>query len=487
MTKITADFTGLENSSDQIAAKLVSLASFWDASASLAYLEDVRDVFNAQLLTPILNGDLAITWMPLANLLNDPEAWVAATFFAESQVGLTMLPDLARADVAGETPAAFGGPVGRVSDNSLNARHLIQATGAAQPAFGRRPTSGLRNRLPNSGKGVASAGVVGAGGALPSYWSVTNMPAGSVEVLSLAEKNGRPCVRIRINGIPTGSPRIRFASGVDQIPVETSQDWVHSVWLQRVGGDQTNINAVFFNLIGDDAGGNNTGGISSTTLSDTLADDVRRSTAGTISNPAIASIRGEISLSWASGAIDITLDVSAPQLEIGVEATDVQITAADNFAVTQSGQPSVDYIRFDGVSDMLRTASVFAGGLNGQAFVLGDAGCMVSDLSIAAGGDFIFGPTTWNGAPAGAVETVSGGTGRILGAVIRAGAFSEDEIDRLIRFARACGAGPLSEINPWQPQALGAGVVDLSRLDLAYTDTAGTLLAQPGQAVAALR
>ncbi|WP_190305671.1 hypothetical protein [Roseicitreum antarcticum] len=136
---------------------------------------------------------------------------------------------------------------------------------------------------------------------------------------------------------------------------------------------------------------------------------------------------------------------------------------------------------------MLRTASVFAGGLNGQAFVLGDAGCMVSDLSIAAGGDFIFGPTTWNGAPAGAVETVSGGTGRILGAVIRAGAFSEDEIDRLIRFARACGAGPLSEINPWQPQALGAGVVDLSRLDLAYTDTAGTLLAQPGQAVAALR
>ncbi|WP_190305670.1 hypothetical protein [Roseicitreum antarcticum] len=68
-----------------------------------------------------------------------------------------------------------------------------------------------------------------------------------------------------------------------------------------------------------------------------MADDVRRSTAGTISNPAIASIRGEISLSWASGAIDITLDVSAPQLEIGVEATDVQITAADNFAVTQSG------------------------------------------------------------------------------------------------------------------------------------------------------
>ncbi|SDW78673.1 hypothetical protein [Roseicitreum antarcticum] len=51
----------------------------------------------------------------------------------------------------------------------------------------------------------------------------------------------------------------------------------------------------------------------------------------------------------------------------------------------------------------------------------------------------------------------------------------------------AAPSGGLRMINNWQPQALGAGVVDLSRLDLAYTDTAGTVLAQPGQKVQTLR
>lgn len=96
--------------------------------------------------------------------------------------------------------------------------------------------------------------------------------------------------------------------------------------------------------------------------------------------------------------------------------------------------------KFDLVDDVLTTGPI-AAGLTGQSFVAGDGGCYATPLGIPAGGAFTIGGTAnnWTGAVSGALRAATGGSGRLLGAIIREGTFSESDIARLERHFIALG------------------------------------------------
>jgi hypothetical protein len=139
-----------------------------------------------------------------------------------------------------------------------------------------------------------------------------------------------------------------------------------------------------------------------------------------------------------------TVDVFAPQAEIGTVATPYQLVGATNHDITEEGVESVSQVDFDLLDDTLVSPAI-AAGLTGQAFVAGDGGMFVSDLTIAAAGTFTIGTASnnWTGATPGVLRAVGGPHGRVLDWGIRAGNFTEAEIGRLEAFYRAQGGKAL--------------------------------------------
>ncbi|MGP9788960.1 hypothetical protein [Roseinatronobacter sp. NSM] len=251
-----------------------------------------------------------------------------------------------------------GQPVAAVT-NWADQIVAAQPENARRPTFGRHPASGLRNRLPNNRMDGAALGVLGAGGALPTGWSLVNIATGEVEIVSLAPKSGRPNIRIRLNGTPTGNVQLTF-NPLGSAPSATGQTWTGSAWVQRVGGSTaniTNVSLINTHFSGSGFAGATNGG----SFLSTIESDLRRVASGGIAPESVTNTRGVLQLVHASGPIDITLDISAPQLEQASEPSAVQITGANGFDVTDAGQPNVHSLGFDGVDDRLTLATSFSG------------------------------------------------------------------------------------------------------------------------------
>ena len=224
-------------------------------------------------------------------------------------------------DSAGATPVTtIGQPVGRATDRTGAARNAVQATAAARPTYARMPVGGRRNRLPNSGVAGAVVGVLSAGGSLPTGWSTVGIPTTAIEVLSLAPKNGRPNVKIRFNGTPTTSIQL-FVNGSTDVPALAAETWMSSVYVQRTAGSNTNLTAIGIATTARDVSGGFVNLANLADITSTVADDVRGLSLATLVGGTVRFIRNSVQLSWTAGAIDITLDLSAPQVEQAAAAT----------------------------------------------------------------------------------------------------------------------------------------------------------------------
>jgi hypothetical protein len=378
--------------------------------------------------------------------INSTLGFTPQSLFASSQLGglwQGTVPATIFSDTAGTTPATLGGQVARVNDGSGNGINLTQSNASLRPLRGRRPRTGVRNLLTNSAMAGAVVGVVGSGGALPTGWSVTAMPAGTVSVVGFGVEDGQDFIDIRLNGTSsTGAVGILPVSSVTSIPALAGQSAVGSLSIRRVAGSNTNITHVrsaheYYTSAGafiTQANG------PTYQVSDVYRQEVY---ATTPANAATAFVRFNCQVAT-SGAIDITLRLRGLQYEVGTAPTAYQ-RRAGIFDVTEAGVPDVGILGFDHVDDALPSPPL-AGGLTGQAFVAGDGGCYVTDLNIAPGGAFTLGGASlhnWTGAPNGALQAVSNNTGRILDAVIRAGTFTQAEIAALERFYVALGGRAL--------------------------------------------
>jgi|GEM_PF-5986828 len=362
MTTITTDFVGSETAA-VTRSRLTEILEWWgNAPDDYTTWGNARTDLNA-LLSGTATGtiganELAGSFLSKINLVNDPDALIAEAFPTAQLI--TTDPDRVFSDTSGTTPAVLGGPVAALRDGG-GAIIATQTTSAARPTYGRHPASGLRNRLPNNRMDGAVVGVLGAGGSLPTGWGLgSSISQSGAEVLSIAPKNGRPNIRLRLTGTPTGNVQIS-APVTNDVKAQNGQTWTNSVWLQQVAGTQTNVDALAILQINLNSSG---GFVSSTGFSSfgsTATEDLRRVSTTTLATPNIAFTRNAVQLSWSSGAIDITLDISAPQLEQASAASDVQITGANGFDVTEAGQRSVYYLKPDGLDDSLQFSSAFAG------------------------------------------------------------------------------------------------------------------------------
>lgn len=189
------------------------------------------------------------------------------------------------------------------------------------------------NSLPRSNVDGAALGTLDDTGALPTGWAITGIATSAVEVLSVADKNGLPRIQLRFNGTPTGNVTISPAIHSTAIAASEGQTWAASVFVQRTAGAITNLDQIRTQILTTTSAGPVAGNNNSADFKDTISDNLRRTLVWTVVGADTAIVATRVALVWTSGAIDITLDISAPQLEQGAFATSPIIT--DGTAVTR--------------------------------------------------------------------------------------------------------------------------------------------------------
>ena len=189
-------------------------------------------------------------------------------------------------------------------------------------------TNSIRN---NTGVGAVN-GVIGSGGAVPTNWtSQINTTTGLTrQVVGTGTENGIAYVDFRLSGTATGAGSFdMFFEQANVAAALTGQTWAGSVFTKLVGGTTNGLSLPRFYLYELTSGA---AFITAQVLSPgfslpaTGALNTQRYTgAATLSGGATtAFIRPLINYAIADGAaIDITLRIGLPQLELGAFATSV--------------------------------------------------------------------------------------------------------------------------------------------------------------------
>jgi hypothetical protein len=140
MTKITTDFVGTESAATT-KARLTEILSFWGYNPA-AYTTwgnartDMNAVLSITSFGTIGASELAGSFLPKINALNDPSAVISSSLFADGEPGAFYDPsDLSTVftDTAGTTPAVVGDPVARINDKSGRGNHATQSVLASRP------------------------------------------------------------------------------------------------------------------------------------------------------------------------------------------------------------------------------------------------------------------------------------------------------------------------------------------------------------------
>jgi hypothetical protein len=166
--------------------------------------------------------------------------------------------------------------------------------------------------------------VAGTPGTLPTNWTI--QPSGLTQtIVGTGTSNGITYVDIRLNGTTSSTFFNVNVEGFTNIAATNAQTWAGSVWLSIVGGSTANIISMAWSLnqyssvptyLSTLVGTNRVSTISSTLtrITDTY----------TTNNASTAFVQPLLAMLCGSGvAIDITLRIGLPQLELGAFATSV--------------------------------------------------------------------------------------------------------------------------------------------------------------------
>lgn len=201
-----------------------------------------------------------------------------------------------------------GGVVGALTEQGANSVRWNPVAGLINEAAS---TNEIRNPR---GEGFTS-GALGSGGAVPTNWT-TDAQGATITVDALSGyANGSPRTRIRFSGTPTGDPIIWFEAA-DQITAATAENWSASIGAAIAAGDLTNVTGVALRIQENTAAGAE---VTTEDLTFDLLDAEHRRffLARTLAGGGtVARLRFGIVVDWdGSGAVDLTLDFFAPQLE----------------------------------------------------------------------------------------------------------------------------------------------------------------------------
>jgi hypothetical protein len=167
--------------------------------------------------------------------------------------------------------------------------------------------------------------VAGTPGTAPTNWAI-GLGGLTQEIVGTGSFNGVSYIDVRLSGTTTGVAASILLETITGVPWTNTQVFTLSAWWQIVGGSAANITSPALSVNGYDASsvflsGAFTSGGQVGSLSTTWQRITRTFTGN---NAALAYGRPLLSMSFAVGAaIDITLRIGLPQLELGAFATSV--------------------------------------------------------------------------------------------------------------------------------------------------------------------
>jgi hypothetical protein len=172
--------------------------------------------------------------------------------------------------------------------------------------------------------------VAGSPGTVPTNWVVTGSGTGVTrEIVGTGTESGIAYIDIKVSGTTSGALFFAISpEAFNQIVASNGQVWTASKYVRLVGGSLSNA-TIKLGISGQDAGGSPINFPTNSTVTPTSAAlcTQRLSNTGTLSNASVAFVRSYLLIEAASGAaIDITLRIGLPQLELGAFATSPILT-----------------------------------------------------------------------------------------------------------------------------------------------------------------
>jgi len=194
---------------------------------------------------------------------------------------------------------------------------------APMPAVPAEPTVHVQNMVQNSRLDGAANGVIGAGGSLPDGWGIGGFQG--AEIVQTGLEAGLPYIDLRLAGAPVGNAIfVNFVTSDNSVEVAPGQTWTSSAYVQRVGGDLTNIDNVFMRV--QEFAGPDGKGSSGTNITAELDERSRAIVTREISDATATRLISFFRIGVSEGDIDVTLRISGTQVAQGDSAGEVQLT-----------------------------------------------------------------------------------------------------------------------------------------------------------------
>jgi hypothetical protein len=214
----------------------------------------------------------------------------------------------------------------------------FHGTGRALLVEGQR-TNGVRNPRCEG----AVAGVIGSGGAWPTYW-VAVQAGLTAEVLGVVSRNGVACLRVKFTGTPTGTAVVYMDGYTAGLPVSTGATVTPSAFVSLVeGGLGGGLTAIRLWSVERDSGGSVVGTTGTTNIHASLNASLQRFALANdpISAATAATAQPGLALVCTAGvalpAGGITLDIGWPQVEAGALPSSPILPPAGAPATTTRG------------------------------------------------------------------------------------------------------------------------------------------------------